>query len=169
MDHSTPARPNAIATAGTLSQVVQSTATLAFTHGLNPAQWAALRYFAHTAPETSGVMGFARHHGTTKGTASQTIAALEKKGFVARHRNQDDRRAFHLHLTAAGHNVLADDPLRELATAITALPNEQHIVMAEALERMLRLLLARRVARSQAPPRAASESPPSPQRGKTRT
>jgi len=141
-------RPSARATAEVMAQVLRTTANLAFTEGLNPAQWAALRYFAQATPSARSVVAFARYHGTTKGTASQTIAALLKKGYLERHRSERDRRTVSVILTEPGRIVLANDPLNELAVAIAGLSDSHHKAMAEGLDQLLRTLLVRRAQRS---------------------
>lgn len=137
-------RPSARATAEIMAQVLRTTASLAFTEGLNPAQWSALRYFAQATPSVRSVVAFARHHGTTKGTASQTIAALLKKGLLDRSRGERDRRTVNLELTPAGRTVLESDPLNELAAAIASLNDAHHRNLAEGLDQVLRTLLVRR-------------------------
>lgn len=141
-------RPSARATAEVMAQVLRTTASLAFTEGLNPAQWAALRYFAQATPSARSVVAFARYHGTTKGTASQTIAALLKKGLLERHRGERDRRTVNLVLTDEGRGLLDSDPLNELAAAVGTLGDQHHRAMAEALDHILRTLLARRARRN---------------------
>ena len=145
-------RPNARATAEVMAQVMRATSSLAFTEGLNPAQWAALRYFAQAMPSARSVVAFARYHGTTKGTASQTISALEKKGLLNRQASESDRRKSVLTLSEAGHALLAQDPLNELAAAIGCLNEGSHRAVADGLEQLLRTLLARRGARRETLP-----------------
>lgn len=145
-------RPSARATAEVMAQVLRTTSSLAFADGLNPAQWAALRYFGQASPSARSVVAFARYHGTTKGTASQTIAALSKKGLIERHRSERDRRSVSLVLTPAGRAALENDPLNEIAEAIAGLPETHHMAIAEALDQMLRTLLARRARRFAARP-----------------
>lgn len=137
-------RPNARATAEVMAQVLRSTSSLAFSEGLNPAQWSALRYFAHAAGSARSVVAFARYHGTTKGTASQTIAALEKKGLVVRERSLQDRRTSSLIVTDSGRAALESDPINALAQAIAGLSDHHHRVMAEGLDQLLRVLLSDR-------------------------
>lgn len=144
-------RPSARATAEVMAQVLRTTANLAFTEGLNPAQWAALRYFAQATPSARSVVAFAHYHGTTKGTASQTIAALLKKGLLDRSRGERDRRTVNLELTPAGRAVLENDPLNELAAAIASLSDGHHLTLAEGLEQVQRTLLVRRARRTGGP------------------
>ena len=67
-----------------LDRVNRMTRGLQYAQGLNPAQWDALRFVARANKysRTSGAL--ARFLGTTKGTASQTVNALEKKGLLTR-------------------------------------------------------------------------------------
>ena len=141
-------RPSARATAEVMAQVLRTTASLAFTEGLNPAQWAALRYFAQANASARSVVAFARHHGTTKGTASQTIAALQKKGLLDRQPSRADRRSVTMNLTDHGRALLAHDPLNELAAAIAGLDDSKHGTLADGLDQVLRTLLVRRAQRS---------------------
>ncbi|WP_245593541.1 MarR family winged helix-turn-helix transcriptional regulator [Azospirillum halopraeferens] len=141
-----------------MAQVLRTTASLAFTEGLNPAQWAALRYFAGANPSARSVVAFARYHGTTKGTASQTIAALLKKGLLERHKGERDRRTISLVLTDEGRGLLAHDPLNELAAAVGTLGEHDHRAMAAALDQILRTLLARRAGRNGRRNRAEPEA-----------
>jgi len=141
-------RPSARGTAEVMAQVLRTTASLAFTEGLNPAQWAALRYFAQANASARSVVAFARHHGTTKGTASQTIAALQKKGLLDRQPSREDRRSVTMNLTEHGRAILAHDPLNELAEAIAGLDDSQHEALADGLDQVLRTLLVRRAQRA---------------------
>lgn len=136
-------RPDARATAEAMAQVMRTTKSTAFAAGLNPAQWAALRYIAQAEPALCSVVAFARHHGTTKGTASQTIAALTRKGLLSRHPG-DDRRAVRHALTEAGRDALTRDPLNDLAAALAELPEDTHRALDEVLTRTLHALLERR-------------------------
>lgn len=53
-------------------------------HGLNPAQWEALRYLGRANRFSRTPAGLAAYLGSTRGTVSQTLIALEQKGFLAR-------------------------------------------------------------------------------------
>lgn len=141
-------RPGARATAEVIAQVLRTTSSLAFSNGLNPAQWAAIRYFAQAAPNTRSVVAFARYHRTTKGTASQTIAALLKKGLLDRQRSERDRRTASLELTEQGRILLNDDPLNELAYAVSLLEEDEHAVLVRSLDKILRVLVERRADRA---------------------
>lgn len=146
MDDSASPLPCAEATAETMAQVLRTLSGLGFSCGLNPAQWAALRYIVRGGAGACSVVAFARYHGTTKGTASQTITALEKKGLVIRQRDEGDRRGLCLRPTAAGEVLLMHDPLQELAAAIRRLPVGQQKGLAAAVTEVLIHLRAHRTA-----------------------
>lgn len=82
---------------------------------LYPAQWAALRYLAQANRFSRTPMALTRYLGTTRGTISQTLNALEKKGHVVRQPNERDKRSVNIALTDAGRQKLESDPILRLA------------------------------------------------------
>lgn len=161
MDRCVVPPPSPAATAQTLARVLRALWGMGFSCGLNPAQWAALRYIAGAAPGPCSVIAFARHHGTTKGTASQTVTALEKKGLITRVRDEGDRRSVRLRPTAVGLALLEHDPLNALTAAIGLLPPEQQNELAAAASEVLTHLHARRAAST---PAEISGGTPAPDR-----
>ena len=135
-------RLSPFATAEVMAHALRCVNADAFSAGLNPAQWAALRYFAQTHRSARTVTAFAHHHGTTKGTASQTVAALVRKGLLAKDQAVRDRRNVGLAPTEAGLTMLAADPLVRLAEAIDGLDGERQRLLAECLDGVLRRLMA---------------------------
>jgi DNA-binding MarR family transcriptional regulator len=105
--------------------------------GLTAAQWAALRYFAQANRFSRTPSAFAAFHGTTRGTASQTIKSLETLGYLTRLRAEDDKRSVHLGLTEQALGILASDPFESLVRAADALPPSLQGQFANALQRML--------------------------------
>ncbi len=84
---------------------------LQFADGLNPAQWAVLRYLGRANRYSRTPTAISDYLGTTRGTMSQTIKALEAKGLIGRESSDRDRRAVLLRLTGAGEAALDNDPL----------------------------------------------------------
>jgi DNA-binding MarR family transcriptional regulator len=105
--------------------------------GLTAAQWAALRYFAQANRFSRTPSAFAAFHGTTRGTASQTIKSLETQGYLTRMRSEGDRRSVRLVLTDKAKGILANDPLESLVRAADSLPPGAQGNFANALQRML--------------------------------
>jgi DNA-binding MarR family transcriptional regulator len=101
---------------------------------LTAAQWTALRYFARANPVSRTPSAFSEFHATTRGTASQTVRALVDLGFLARHADSRDRRSTRMEVTQAGHDMLAQDPLRALRSVLRNLSAEDQ----GSLSRMIR-------------------------------
>ncbi|MEQ9449794.1 MAG: winged helix DNA-binding protein, partial [Rhodospirillaceae bacterium] len=79
--------------------------------------------------------------GTTKGTASQTVAALVRKGYLRRVGDKQDRRVHRLVLTDEGQALLKSDPLQELSAALEVLTQEERWSLAVNMEKVLRQLI----------------------------
>lgn len=109
---------------------------LQYCHGLNPAQWDSLRFIARANRFSRTPGALAAVLGTTKGTASQTLNALEKKGYLTRVPDPDDRRVRHLEITEQGAALLADDPLNCLERAIARLPDDLSAAFEDSLTRI---------------------------------
>jgi DNA-binding MarR family transcriptional regulator len=90
------------------------------TDQLNPAQWEALRYLARANRYSRTPTALTRYLGATKGTVSQTVIALERKGLVRRGDDPRDRRGVRLGLTARGRANLQRDPIADLLDGIDA-------------------------------------------------
>ena len=104
---------------------------------LTPAQWTVLRYFARANRFSRTPSGFAEFHGTTRGTASQTIKSMETLGYLIRVRSQADGRSARLDLTDKARVILPNDPLGALVRAADALPPGVRGHFTKALQRML--------------------------------
>ena len=88
--------------------------------GLNPAQWEALRFVARANRFSRTPAALAEYLGSTRGTVSQSLIALEQKGHVTRETSPHDRRSVVLGLTALGERTLKNDPIRRLAADLAA-------------------------------------------------
>lgn len=116
-----------------LDRIHRMTRGLQYAHGLNPAQWDALRYVARANKYSRTPGALAQFLGTTKGTASQTINALEKKGLLTRRADPEDKRVRRIVLSEAGKALIARDPLNCLDLAVRKLPPEVAGVITEGL------------------------------------
>lgn len=126
--------PDGISLAVRLEQAMQRYHVLAHRGDLRPAQWSALRYFAHAPAERRRLTDFARARGTTKGTASATVSKLIRRGLIAR---TDPGQRAGLRTTAEGLRYLAQDPLDQLAALIAEIPPEERRVLGAALDRLV--------------------------------
>ncbi len=133
---------------GTVAELIEKIGRAAygdgFAAGLNPAQWAALRYFGRANRFSRTVGAFAQFHGTTPGTASQTIKSLIEKDYLVRTPVPTDRRSFLVILTTAGRALLTGDPINELTKAVRELTPSQLSNLSESLDKILVQMLTRR-------------------------
>jgi DNA-binding MarR family transcriptional regulator len=113
-------------------------------HGLNPAQWEALRYLSRANRFSRTPAALADYLGSTRGTVSQSLISLEEKGHIARTPSSRDKRSVDLSLTALGEAALGADPLLRL-TADMAASDPEDLTAAVML---LRDTLSRALARN---------------------
>ena len=111
---------------------------LQYASGLNPAQWEALRFIARANRYSRSPGAIARYLGTTRGTVSQTLIALETKGYIRRLRCDADRRALTIDLTETGQALIESDPLCLVLRAADALDCESQSQLADGLEGLVR-------------------------------
>jgi DNA-binding MarR family transcriptional regulator len=111
-----------------------------FANGLNPAQWEALRFLSRANSYSRSPGALAEYLGSTKGTVSQTLIALEAKGYVFRMRSEIDRRSVKIELTERGVGLVAEDPLTMIVKAADDLTPEDRDVVARSISAMMKSL-----------------------------
>ena len=111
--------------------------------GLNPAQWEALRYLDRANRFSNSPGALTQYLGATKGTISQTVISLERKGFIAKSVREGEKRSVVLALTAHGKAVLEKDPWKQIADSAGELGNKTRRRLAKGLKEMLAAELAR--------------------------
>ncbi len=116
--------------------------------GLTPAKWAVLRYFARANRFSRIVSSFAEFHATTRGTVSQTVKVLVEHGYLSRTRSSLDGRSIRFDLTEQAHAALREDPVEDVARAVSQLPPQAQAEMAGSLRRILAELARRRGGRN---------------------
>lgn len=104
---------------------------------LNPAQWEALRYIARANRFSNSPGALTRFLGSTKGTVSQTIKALERKGLIAKSPRENEKRSVCLALTEKGVALLRNDPLAEFSETIGDLAGKTKRRLAKGLGELL--------------------------------
>lgn len=127
--------------AGLIDQVARGVYSLAWAGDLNPAQWAALRYFRKAQSTRRTIGAFAEFQGVGQASASRTIAALMEKGYLERGTDPMDRRRAVVELTEKGTRVISDDPLLALVRALERRPESERAVAANMLSEVLVELL----------------------------
>ena len=113
---------------------------LQFTGGLNPAQWEALRFLARANRYSRTPTALAEFLGTTKGTVSQTLIALESKGYVRRTRGRIDRRSVDMWLTEEGREMLRNDPIGLIGRVGDDLPLPVRQALTDGMDSLLNSL-----------------------------
>jgi DNA-binding MarR family transcriptional regulator len=112
--------------------------------GLNPAQWEALRYLSRANRFSNSPIALTRFLGSTKGTVSQTIKALERKGYIAKGPRENEGRSINLSLTPKGSEALKNDPLAEFSKSLDDLSGKNRRRLAKGLADLLETDLKRR-------------------------
>lgn len=111
--------------------------------GLVPVQWEALRYLARANVLSNSPGALARYLGATKGTISQTLLSLEKKGLVEKSTRDGDARSVALKLSDRGKALLAQDGLLIMERDIENLSDKTRKRMDRALDELLRAVFLR--------------------------
>lgn len=112
--------------------------------GLPPVQWLALQYLARANRFSRTPTAIGLYLEATKGTISQTLIALARKGMVRKERDRSDRRSVSVQLTARGETAVSRDPLSELAAAAATLPRQMQDNLSHGLADLLKVMLTRK-------------------------
>jgi DNA-binding MarR family transcriptional regulator len=106
-------------------------------HGLRDREWMALRFLARANQFSRTPSALATFVGTTRGTASQIVKVLERKGFLVRKPAAEDKRSVILYVTAQGEKFLGHDPVNVLVKAIGVLSVDRQTSSRDALRQVL--------------------------------
>ncbi|QEQ97617.1 MarR family winged helix-turn-helix transcriptional regulator [Neptunomonas concharum] len=112
--------------------------SLLLEHGLQPVQFEALHYLSMCNRYSDTPMGVTEFLGQTKGSVSQSLKILEKKGLITKMPDSKDKRVTHMQVTDAGRAVIAALLPSPQLLAAQALCDTQDI---ECLNTQLRALL----------------------------
>lgn len=110
--------------------------------GLTAAQWTGLRFLARANSISRTPSAFASFQATTRGTASQIIKTLERRGLIARRRSSTDGRSVRFDLTPAGWSMLTEDPLGDLNRLLGAMESPERLAFLATLSRLSSSLAA---------------------------
>jgi DNA-binding MarR family transcriptional regulator len=138
-----PAQNKAIEAAHLLDRLERLSRGATSARDLNPAQWDALRFLSRANRFSRTPAALASYLGSTRGTVSQTLIALEEKGYVSRIASTKDRRSLDLVLTESGRAKLDDDPLLTFAGDIVSATNSRLDDFTETLDEILRTIVGR--------------------------
>ena len=117
-----------------LARVVQNDT---FAADLKPTQWEALRYLSKANRFSCNPTALTAYLGVTKGTVSQTINALERKGLLKKASVTGDKRQVKLSLTTKGKKLLSKDPINEIKIACEQMTQSQQTELRHSLKSLL--------------------------------
>ena len=107
-------------------------------HGLQPIQLEALHYLSICNKYSNTPMAVTDYLGQTKGTVSQTLKVLERKNYLSKHSDKNDKRISHLKLTSLGHKLINESiPTPKFTRACEELPKDIQAEVVSALNHLL--------------------------------
>ena len=107
--------------------------------GLQPVHLAALAYLARANRYSDTPAALTEYLGATKGTVSQSLGVLERKGLIRKRSDADDRRVTHLELTPDGEQAAAQ-PSERVQAALEGLSDDQRRRLEASLVEFLTAL-----------------------------
>lgn len=113
-----------------------------WTGDLNPTQWTALSYLAQANRFSRAPSQVADFMSATRGTISQTLKALARKGLISEISSETDKRSISYSVTAAGRSLL--NRTSELDGVIASLDGEPASGLQLGLETLVRNTLRQR-------------------------
>jgi len=117
--------------------IQQSVRDDAARHGLLPIHIQILHYLMRANRYSDLPIAIAEYFGITRGTVSQTLAVLERRGLLTKEPDARHGKRMHLKLTPAGESVLSESWGERVDQVLCGRPVE-----AAALESTLRNLLS---------------------------
>ncbi|WP_090728392.1 MarR family winged helix-turn-helix transcriptional regulator [Neptunomonas qingdaonensis] len=107
-------------------------------HGLQPVQFEALQYIANCNRYSDTPMAVTEFLRQTKGTVSQTLKVLEKKGLIEKLTDAKDKRVTHLKITEDGRALTQQMlPSPILETASDLMSNDEVAMINSSLHTLL--------------------------------
>ncbi len=98
--------------------IQQSVRDDAARHGLLPIHVQVLHYLTRANRYSDLPIAIAEYFGITRGTVSQTLAVLERKGLLTKESDSRHGKRLHLQLTPAGESVLRESWVERVEQAL---------------------------------------------------
>ncbi len=124
-------------TAALLERIGRLISVESHADGLLPVHWEVLRYLQRANRFSRTPAALTAYLGSTKGTVSQTISALEARGLVRKQTDPKDRRSKRLNVTAKGKRLLERDPLSRISGALDVFPQSRQAELNKSLRQLL--------------------------------
>ena len=110
-------------------------------YDLLPVQIEALHYLSICNRYSDTPMGVTEYLGQTKGTVSQSLKVLERKGFLSKNNDCKDKRITHLQLSKAGKDFLEQAiPAPQFINACEHLGQKSQVQIVNKLQELLRAI-----------------------------
>ncbi|WP_282610739.1 MarR family winged helix-turn-helix transcriptional regulator [Pelagibius sp. Alg239-R121] len=129
-----------------IDRIARISASEDWSDGLNPTQRAAISYLARANRFSRMPSQVADYLSATRGTVSQTLKALARKGLVIEVRSESDRRSVSYEVTPEGQNALEVDTL--LDAALADLGTKDAANLTTSMKALAKCLLSAREGRS---------------------
>ncbi|MBL4659367.1 MAG: winged helix-turn-helix transcriptional regulator [Alcanivoracaceae bacterium] len=111
-------------------------------YSLHPIQMEALHYLSICNKYSDTPMAVTDYLGQTKGTISQTLKALEKKGCVIKHPDSKDKRVTHLLVTNKGKDIIKSSlPTPMFSNALNSISATESDEIIFTLKKLLSTML----------------------------
>lgn len=111
--------------------------------GLQPVHLQALSYLSQCNRYSDTSAAVTDYLGTTKGTVSQTLRVLEKKGCITKLTDTKDKRVQHLKVSASGHEILSaflpPEKFREASNQVCGTDRDQLVILLTGMLRKLQI------------------------------
>jgi len=119
--------------------------SLAGRAGLNPAQAQVLGLLFSRQPLAMRLTDIADRLATTLASASDSVAALEGKGYITKRKSREDGRALSIRLTARGRTFAkkAETQPSVVTDAVAQLAGDEQVALLRALLKMIRTMQLR--------------------------
>lgn len=112
-------------------------------YGLPPVQFEALYYLSICNRYSDIPKGVTEYLGQTKGTVSQSLKALESKGYIEKKPDTEDRRVVHLVVTSQGQKLLKKlNPLPVISQYSSQVDSKTIELLTYSLKSLLKQLQA---------------------------
>ncbi len=128
-----------------LDRLFRLSAADAWLGDLTPTQMAALDYLSRANRFSRAPSQVADFLGATRGTVSQTLKTLERKGLVAEHKSKEDKRRIRYDITSSGQTAL--NGVSQLGSALAELDADQQQALITGLHALLHQLVQTRGSR----------------------
>ena len=110
-------------------------------YGLQPIHLEVLHYLSLCNRYSDTPMGVTDYLRQTKGTVSQTLNVLEKKGLLSKHPDSSDKRMTHLKVSSAGKKLLqASIPSSLFVNACEQLTEQSQTQTVKVLQELLQAI-----------------------------